>query len=227
MKFSRGAMPLAAVAVLAIVLAGCSGARSTQRTAMAQPEQLAPVQNSSVASTALPPIGSSGVTTGGIAQPAPIQANPALTGQPGQMSPALTGQPAPIQQNMGDPALQSANAGGTFVTLDAVGNVPQTPGRDLTGGLTVPKMLGGWTLVSGGTQCRLNLTQTAKEGTQRYRASTPGCQMPGISAVASWQLAGSQLQLYDEGGNIVATLVLSGSRFVGTGSGGIGLSMVG
>jgi hypothetical protein len=45
--------------------------------------------------------------------------------------------------------------------------------------------------------------------------------------VASWQLAGSQVQLFDEAGDIVASLILSDNRFVGTLAGGQGISMVG
>ena len=82
-------------------------------------------------------------------------------------------------------------------------------GRDLTGGLTVEKLLGRWTVVSGADQCQLNLTQTAKTGTGRYRASTPRpARLTGLNVVASWTLAGSQVQLFDENGDIVAALIL-------------------
>ena len=81
--------------------------------------------------------------------------------------------------------------------------------------------------MSGATQCRLNLTYTSKAGTSRYRASSPGCALPGLNVVASWQLAGSQVQLFDEAGDMVAALILSGNRFIGTLAGGQGLSMVG
>jgi hypothetical protein len=40
-------------------------------------------------------------------------------------------------------------------------------------------------------------------------------------------LAGSQVQLFDDGGSIIAALILSGNRFIGTLSGGQGISMVG
>jgi hypothetical protein len=132
---------------------------------------------------------------------------------------------------MGDPlappATGVASADPSFVTLDAVGTMPNTSGRDLSGGLTVAKLLGGWTIVSGADQCRLNLTQTTKSGTSRFRASTPGCTMAGLKVVASWQLAGNQVQLFDENGDIIAQLMLSGNRFIGVLSGGQGISMVG
>ena len=48
-----------------------------------------------------------------------------------------------------------------------------------------------------------------------------------LGTVASWQLAGTQVQLFDEKGNLIGALILSGNRFVGTLSGGQGISMVG
>mgnify|MGYP000964316155 CR=1 FL=1 len=198
-----------------VVLAACSaGSQGTSRT-LGQPEQLQPVQSGTVASANLPTIGQ-----GGVPQPTqlgapatPQQVNPALTGQP-----VLGGTPAP---------LQTANADGSFVSLDSVGSVPAAPGRDLSGGLTIEKLLGGWTVVSGAEECKLNLTYTAKAGTSRYRASTPACNLPGLAVVASWQLAGSQVQLFDENGDMIAALILSGDRFIGTLAGGQGISMAG
>ena len=74
---------------------------------------------------------------------------------------------------------------------------------------------------------KLNLTYTSKTGTSRYRASTPGCELQGMSNVASWQLAGSQVQLFDESDKMIAAMILSGNRFIGTLAGGQGISMVG
>lgn len=225
MRLAAGVAPVLAICALALAVSGCSSTRSSQRDAFAAPEQLTPVQNSTVASSALPPIGQNGAVVyddgseplyTGTAAP-----NPNLTG-----TPRTTGPLAPDPSLTGMPTQTAANDG-SFVTLDSLGSVPSTPGRDLTGGLTVEKLLGGWTVISGGTQCRLNLTQTAKAGTQRYRASTPGCQLPALTAVASWQLAGSQIQLFDENNVMIAALILSGSRFIGTLSGGQSISMVG
>jgi hypothetical protein len=85
--------------------------------------------------------------------------------------------------------------------------------------------MGRWTVTSGADSCALNLTYTQKMDTTRYRASIPGCAITGLAEVASWQIVGNQVQLFDEGGKIVAALALSGNRFVGTSSGGIGISM--
>lgn len=205
----RGAKAAAIVAG-GLALAACSTTGSgVTTTNIATSEQLAPMQTSSVSTEALPPIGQDGMVAS-----APLDA-PGQIGDPAQPGAAS------------DPTLQTADADGSFVTLDAVGQLPNASGRDLTGGLTVEKLLGGWTIVSGADQCRLNLTQTTKTGTNRYRASTPACQLAGLKLVVSWQLAGSQVQLFDENGDIVAALILSGNRFIGTLAGGQGISMVG
>lgn len=219
MMVMRGGYALAAAAAIALVLTGCSSTRmSSSRTASAtQPAPLQPLPTSTVAQNNLPPI--SGTT---VAQPNMV--NPNLTGQPTTTGPTMT--PAPLSSTAGTTVATASN-NGTFVTLDSVGSVPAQPGRDLAGGLTEAKLLGGWTVISGPTQCRLNLTQTAKDGTSRYRASTPGCALPGLAAVSSWQLTGSQVQLFDENNNMVAALILSGNRFIGTLAGGQGISMVG
>jgi hypothetical protein len=222
---ARGALPAALVAIAALTLAGCSSMRGgPTNQAMAQPEQLQPVQQSTVAQTALPPIGQP-ANTQTAASPAPLQ--------PGMIDPSLTGTPGTnIRPDPNDPnalgqPMQTASTDGGFVTLDSVGAVPTQPGRDLTGGLTVSKLLGGWTITSGADQCRLNLTQTTKSGTQRFRASAPGCSLQRLAQVSSWQLAGNQVQLFDENGDMVAAMILSGNRFIGTLAGGQGISMVG
>jgi hypothetical protein len=228
----RASVSAAAIISLAALLAGCSSMGGNVATRnVGQGPTLAPVQNSQVATSNLPAIGQNGqMQTAQLGEPA----------QPGQVNPNLTGQPVPGGTNtltmsggtgIGDPAnpqpLQTASADGSFVTLDSVGAVPNAPGRDLSSGLTIEKLLGGWTIVSGAEQCKLNLTYTAKTGTSRYRASTPGCNLQGLKVVASWQLAGSQVQLFDENGDIIAALILSGNRFIGTLAGGQGISMVG
>ena len=195
------ALSLAAVALLS----ACSTTGVAVNNA-GQTEQLAPVQTGSVSTTALPPIGPNGEVQG----PAPLD--------PTGMTPADGAAP-------GD-SFQTASAG-SIDSLPPVGALPNSSGRDLTGGLTIEKLLGRWTVVSGGDQCQLNLTQTQKTGTGRYRASAPACALKGLSVVASWTLAGTQVQLFDENGDLVAALILSGNRFIGTLSGGTGISMVG
>lgn len=218
----RSGVSLAGTAAVAVLLAGCSSTGVTTRN-VAQPEQLQPLPSSQVASANLPAIGAAGSTP---SQFPDGSISTAQIGTPaGQMAPGLTGQP--VLGGTQPDTMQTASADGSFVTLDSVGTVPDAPGRDLTGGLTIEKLLGGWTVVSGATQCKLNLTYTSKAGTSRYRASAPGCELPGLKVVASWQLAGSQVQLFDEAGDMIAALILSGNRFIGTLAGGQGISMVG
>ncbi len=196
-------LPLLGVAAI-MVLAGCSSSRVAVQNYGQQAEQLAPVQTGSVSTTALPPIGPNGEVQG-----------------PGPLTPIDPNAPA------GANGTQVATADGSFTTLPPVGTTPNAAGRDLGGGLTVEKLLGRWTVVSGADQCQLNLTQTAKTGTGRYRASAPACALKSLGGVASWTLAGSQVQLFDESGSLIAALILSGNRFVGTLAGGTGISMVG
>lgn len=204
MSSKRASVSFAVVAGLALVLSGCASSGVTT-TSLASTENITPIQNTPVASSDLNALPGTQVQSAALAQPTPLDPN--ATGQ--------IGQPA-----------QVASADGSFVTLDSVGAVPSA-GRDLSTGLTIEKLLGGWTVVSGEQQCKLNLTYTAKSGTSRYRASTPGCGLQGLNVVASWQLVGSQVQLFDENGDIIASLIVSGNRFIGTLSGGQGISMVG
>ena len=224
-SWKRLGVSLAAIGGIAVVLAGCSSGRVATRN-IAAPEQVQPLPSSQVAQNNLPAIGESGVVTS--AQLPNGQLQTAQIGTPAtsdQINPSLSGQP--ILGGNQPQTIQTASTDDSFVTLDSVGSVPDAPGRDLSGGLTIEKLLGGWTVVSGADQCKLNLTYTSKAGTSRYRASSPGCQLPGLRVVSSWQLAGSQVQLFDENGDMIAALILSGNRFIGTLAGGQGISMVG
>ena len=224
MMSRRAGVSVALLTGLALTLTGCaSSGASTSSTAYA--ENITPIQNTPVASSNLPAIGANGQSMAPTDLNAPAALNPSLqaSATPGLQTP----QPG-VTDQFGNPLVVASVApvDGTFVSTDALGTVPQTQGRDLTGGLSYEKLLGGWTVVAGASQCKLNLTYTAKTGTSRYRASTPGCALGGLSVVASWALAGSQVQLYDENGDIVANLLLSGNRFIGTLAGGTGISMV-
>lgn len=199
----RASVSMVVMGAAALVLSGCASSGVATRS-VAATETLTPIQNSSVASSDLTVL-------------------PGTQVQPASITP-LPGQPA-VGAPLVPPGGQVASADGSFVTLDAMGT--SSVGRDLSTGLTVEKLLGGWTVVSGADQCRLNLTQTAKTGTNRFRASAPGCTLPGLSVVASWQLLGNQVQLYDENNDIIAALTVSGNRFIGTLAGGQGISMVG
>ena len=148
---------VAAVTLAALVLSGCSSIADELADRASQPPALQPLPTSTVAQGTLPPIGQDGRVT--VAQPGMV--NPNLTGQP-----TTTGRHddpgAADADRRRRPGARPPPTTAGFVTLDSVGSVPAQPGRDLTGGLSEAKLLGGWTVVSGPTQCRLNLTQTAK-----------------------------------------------------------------
>lgn len=209
MHWKRGIPSTAAGVCLALTLAACGSTTTGMPNIVGKsaPAALPPVQGSAVASTALPPIAGSTVQ-------GPV--NPALTG-----TPVLGGQPVA-------PTMTTGDITGTAPSLDPLAIPGQTTAgaRDLSGGLTVDRLIGGWTLASGNAQCRVNLTQTIKAGTARYRASVPGCTIGGLANVSSWSVAGSQVQLFDEAGSIVAILTQTGNQFIGTAAGGIPVNMV-
>jgi len=207
--------------VATAMLAGCStfGDDSGGIAANAQP-QAAPITDSSVSSTALPPIGGSD----GAMQTATTDSG-ATGALPSGGTAGAAGYGAPTAAMPPAPGAGQGSAG-SFVSLNDVGQVSDKPGRNLAGGLTVEKLLGGWTVSSGGVQCRLNLTYTAA-GNGHYRASAPACQIPTLGSVAAWQLTGTQVQLFDGSSRMVGTLLLSGNSFIGTLSGGRAISMAG
>lgn len=188
---------------LVAVVAACSPTMSPRTNTISQPQPITPVATGTVQTSDLPPIGG-----------APAAASAAST------APTNT-------TGLYDPLTQTASSEG-FVSLDGMGTPGNTMGgRDLSGALTMEKLLGGWTIIAGAEQCRLNLTYTAKGATGRYRASTPACTQPVLATVTSWQLLGNQIQLYNEADELVGTLLKSGDRFVGTLSGGQAVSLVG
>jgi hypothetical protein len=198
------------------LLAGCSTTGDDVGMAGGdQPGAVAPVTDSAVSSSSLPPIG------GADGSVEVASADPAAAAQSG-LPPVQSD--APPTGNV--PAAAPA-APGSFVSLSDVSKTPPGPGRDLAGGLSVEKLLGGWTVASGATTCRLNLTYSAAGAPDHYRASAPGCSIATLSSVSSWALVGTQLQLFDESNTLVGALLLSGNRFIGTLSGGQSISMAG
>ena len=221
----RGSLSAAGIATLGLMLAACqsTGSNTANLNTIGAPSQIAPVQNSTVQQGSLPALGASGTPA------------PGLTGQP-----VLGGVQAPTQTAMINPGLTSpgpstTTLGAGSTTLGASSSTPATqPGGSMVslaplnqpaaGGMSAGPE-GVWNVVAGSSQCRLNLPMTAKAGTSYYRASAPGCTVAGISAVTGWQQVGSQLQLYDDNGNIAAFLAPSGGRYIGTMGGGQAISM--
>jgi hypothetical protein len=192
------------------VLAACSptsfGRSTPTVTATPPAPTLQPVQTGSVSTSDLPPIDGSTVLP---------QNPPSTTG-----TPTVPGNTASL-----DGSMSTSSPGFLLDDVGSPGNT--TGGRNLTGSVTIEQLLGGWTVIVGAEQCRLNLTYTAKGSTGRYRASTPGCLVEGLTNVTSWNLLGNQIQFYNESDELVGTLFQSGNRFVGTLSGGQSVSMVG
>lgn len=193
----RGSLSAAGIAAIALVVTACSstGSNTANLNTIGAPAQLQPVQNSTVQQGTLPAIGATGTPA------------PGLSGQP-----VLGGVPAGTQPTM-TTANATTGASPSIVSLNtptaAVGTGPE----------------GVWNVVAGAAQCRLNLPMTAKTGTSYYRASAPGCAVPQLASVTGWQQVGSQLQLYDDNGNIAAFLAPSGGRYIGTMGGGQAISM--
>jgi len=218
-ELRRAGLLAAALLVALPALAGCA---TTGDDAMAaSTSQVTATPDSPVSSDALPPIGG----TDGAVQVATADAtNPDATDA---SSAAASAAGTDAANTSGTSPVAPAGPQQAFVSLNDVGKVQTTPGRDLTGALTVEKLLGGWTVDSGTSQCRLNLTYTSTDTQDRYRASSPGCQLPALASVASWQLSGTQVQLFNDANTLVGTLLLTGNKFVGTLAGGQAVSMVG
>lgn len=203
----RGWGSAAGIAAIALVVAGCSstGSNTANLNTIGTPQQLQPVQSSVVQQGTLPAIGATGTVAPGLSgQPVlgGVQANASL-------SPLPTGNTQVAAATPGTPS--------SIVSLD--------PLAQPTAGAMTSGPEGVWNVVAGAAQCRLNLPMTAKTGTSYYRASAPGCAVPVLAGVSGWQQVGSQLQLYDENGNIAAFLAPSSGRYIGTMAGGQAISM--
>lgn len=251
----QNAARLATLLAVTGIVAACSSPMSSSRRFSEPPASLPPVQNSSVSTTSLPPLNSNGqpaqqggyYTQDGTYVPAGTQVangqqQQVMTTPDGRIITSgaqqdiqnrQTGFPSDGSFASQDPMLSGGGFGSSVstqdqqVAIDPTGAPTQVASRDLSGGLTSEKLLGSWTVISGADRCRVNLTQTAASGTERFRASAPNCTIDVLSGVASWQLAGTQVQFFSEGGQLIAALLQSGNRFIGTLSGGRGISMAG
>jgi len=207
--------------VLLVLVAGCttSSSLSNSRRFSTPLAQLKPVAGSNVKSSELPPL----TQTNNSADPLRQSNNgdsvqTSGPGRPGQILVMPNGDPAQIA---------AAGNESSVVTLEPAGVAANIATRNLSGGLTIEKLLGSWTIISGADQCKVNLTQTVKSDTNRNRASAPNCAISVLSGLASWQLIGSQVQFFNESGQLIGALLQSGNRFIGTLAGGKGVSMVG
>lgn len=198
----RGSLSVLSLGAAAFLLAACSPSGRSNTAGLnvvSAPQQLQPVQSSSVQQNTLPAIGATGTPA------------PGLSGTPvlgGQAAAPASGSLPPLGGST-----QVANTNSSIVSV----------GQPSTGFSSGPE--GVWTVTAGAQTCQLNLPMTAKTGTNYYRASSPGCTVPQIASVTGWQQVGSQLQLYDDNGNIAAFLAPSSGRYIGTMGGGQAIAM--
>lgn len=206
MVWKRGSLSAAGLAAIALLVAGCttSGSNTANLNTIGAPQQLQPIQSSTVSQGTLPAIGAVGTPA------------PGLSGQP-VMGGVQNQQTAMVQPGFGN----NTGFGGTTPMGQTGSNVSLAPlNQPQAGGGMSAGPEGTWTVVAGATQCQLNLPLTNKTGTNYYRASSPGCALPALASIDGWQQVGSQLQLYDANGNIAAFLAPSGGRYIGTMGGG-------
>ncbi len=213
-------LKLVAAIGLTGVISACASSSpfSDSRRFSSPPPPLAPVAGSNVQNSELPPLGEE------------LTADPLLAQQNGSQTLGF-----PVDGLVSrDPLLASNQVGndinggeGSFVAIDPSGIPTNVQARDIGGSLTVQSMLGVWTAISGANTCRVNLTQTSKQGTDRNRASAPNCPISVLASLASWKLVGSQVQFFNDNGQIIGTMLRSGNRFLGTLAGGQGISMAG
>jgi Protease inhibitor Inh len=153
--------------------------------------------------------------------PEPVAAAPTGVVQQSQLPPPTN--PQGTTANSTDfpvaptaPAAPAAPAAGTQVASAATAAAPSGPD------LTVGSVAGVWGVSVAGQNCKIATPQT-KYG-QGFRAGPLKC--PGEMAnVKSWNVAGKQLTLYDEGGSPVARLYGAGGGFSGQTSGGSPISL--
>lgn len=147
--------------------------------------------------------------------PAPLAAAPTGTVTTSQLPPPTTAGPA------GASAFPEAPA----TPADAA---PQTDEEMQLAAATAPDITAGsvagvWKVSIAGQTCQMATPQT-KYG-QGFRAGPLACPAP-LDTLKSWNVAGKQLALYDESGNVVARLYSSGDqRFDGQTSTGQPLSL--
>ena len=223
----RGSMSAMGIAALAVILAACQTTQSNTANlnTIGAPTQLQAVPNSTVQQGTLPAIGATGA-------PAPgLSGQPVLGGVPTQTAMVNPGMTTP------QPLGASTTTIGSSPSIAAPTTAATTPGaspsivslnplaQPVAGGGMSTGPEGTWNVAAGASTCRINLPMTSKTGTSYYRASAPGCSVPQIASITGWQQVGSQLQLYDDNGNIAAFLAPSSGRYIGTMGGGQAISM--
>lgn len=176
------------------------GFRTSQRANPQAPAPLTPAPAGDVESSALPP--PSGENTAALPPP----------GQPpyypGQASGGVATAPGAF------PSTQSPNVSGA--------NPGLPPPRTATAPVAQPAaptsrtaLIGNWSVSeAAGNRCRITLSSAPK--LDLYGAGTSGCQNKDLQRVNAWELAGSEVILYEPGGGVVARLRQAGSGYSGS-----------
>jgi Protease inhibitor Inh len=139
-------------------------------------------------------------------QPAPLTPAPAGTVNNTQL-------PPPAQPATPPPGTEDMAA------LPPTAAEPPATAADVT----TASVAGVWTATVSGQSCKIATPQT-KFGAG-FRAGPLHCPPP-LDGIKSWNVAGKQLALYDEGGGVLARLYSSaGERFDGQTSSGLPISL--
>lgn len=157
-----------------------------------------------------------GSSVGQQAAPPPLTAAPAgevdTTALPPPGGAPQTALPGQIPQQPGSAVTAPGNfpsTGSQPGTQQQAAALPATPAAPTRTGVT-----GNWGLMeAAGTRCRLTLSSAPK--LDLYGAGTSGCQAKELQRINAWELSGSEIILYEPGGEVAARLRQGGGGFNG------------
>ena len=149
-------------------------------------------------------------------RPAPLNAAPSGQVTSGQLPPPKPAGPTDPSAFPPAPGSTTAPAAPGTSVASATPTPPAPPANAPT--VTKEAMVGAWKVSSGGSGCQMMLSLTKQSAD--FRAASLRC--PGeASGVAAWNVAGQQVVLKDNSGNVVARLYSTGAeRYDGQTSGG-------
>jgi hypothetical protein len=181
------------------------GFRTAQRANPPAPAPLTPAPTGEVESSALPPPGGG---TDAALSPPPAGQPPYYPGQapnPGTVATAPGAYPAAPPPNVA-----GANPG-----LPAPRNTASVGPTQPAAAPSRTALIGNWSVAeAAGNKCRITLSSAPK--LDLYGAGTSGCQNKDLQRVNAWELAGSEVILYEPGGGVVARLRQSGGGYAGS-----------
>lgn len=209
LNFTLPVTRLVLLALPALVLTACEssqrlgsllpgGGVSPRATAPAAPPPLVAAPGSDADTEELPPPPGSGGQVAALPPPA-VPANP-TPGLPQTAPPPGPSGVATAPGNLPPPRTAPA------VPNPAPAAPAAAPSR--------ASVTGNWALTEGaGNRCRITLSSAPK--LDLYGAGTSGCSARELQRVNAWELAGSEVILYEPGGGVVARLRQSGDGFNG------------